>query len=177
MFQKANPLAKFRHDTSNRWQTWRFIDFQNGDRLPPWICGAHAWDSLWDNQRSELGVFYRSLQNLVGIDAVNTKRFNAPKIKKTISIKLIIHRRSAAKRGGCFQQCLFVCVFVCLSVCLFVSMFVHTIASERLKLDYQTWRLGTLYKNLARVRRSRSKVKGQGHQRQKKRKTAESSPL
>jgi len=34
-----------------------------------------------------------------------------------------------------------------------------------------------MYKNLDRVRRSRSKVKGQGRQGQKKRKTAEPSPL
>jgi len=34
-----------------------------------------------------------------------------------------------------------------------------------------------MYKNLARVRMSRSKVEGQGHQGQKQRKTAESSPL
>jgi len=56
----------------------------------------------------------------------------------------------------CFQRCLFVSVFV--------SMFVCTITSERLNVGW--WNLavkGTLYKNLARVRMSRSKVKGKGH--------------
>jgi len=45
---------------------------------------------------------------------------------------LIIHRRSTAERGGCFQRHLFVCRCVCLFVCQFVSMFIRTITSERL---------------------------------------------
>jgi len=45
--------------------------------------------------------------------------------------------------------------------------------------DNETWQLGAVYKNLARVRMSRSEVKGRGHQGQKKneKKTAESFPL
>jgi len=48
--------------------------------------------------------------------------------------------------------------------CLFVSRFVCTITSERLNVGHQTWQLGTLYKNLARVQ---VKVKDQGQQGQK----------
>ena len=43
-----------------------------------------------------------------------------------IECNAITHRRRVAKQGGCFQRCLFVCP--------------HD--------NYQTWRLGTLYKNL-----------------------------
>ena len=97
---------------------------------------AHMPETVYKTTNEANLACFVVLQNLVGIDDVKTKRFNAPNIKNTISIKLIIHRRCVAKRGGCFQQrlfvCLFVCVFVCLSVCLFVSMFVRTITSERL---------------------------------------------
>ena len=75
---------------------------------------------------------------------------------------MFTHQCSVAKRGGCFQRRLFVCLF---DVCLFG----RTITSERLNIVRQ---LGALYKNLARVRMSRSKAKGQGHRGQK-RKTAE----
>ena len=54
------------------------------------------------------------------------------------------HQCSIADRGGCFQRCLFVCQSVCHFVCLFVN-------------DDETWHLGALYKNLARVPMSRSK--------------------
>jgi len=93
---------------------------------------------------------------------------NARSPRRELVVQVITQRRGVAKRAGCIQQRL----RVSLSVCFFVSVFVRTITS-----DDQTWRLGTSYKNLARVRRSRSKVKGQGHQGQKKRNTAESSPL
>jgi len=33
-------------------------------------------------------------------------------------VDIFTHRRSVAKRDGCFQRCLFVCQFVSLSVCL-----------------------------------------------------------
>jgi len=60
---------------------------------------------------------------------------------------------------------------LCLFVCLFVSQHdnFRTIKHGMMKLN---WRLGTLYKNLTRVRMSSSKVKCQGHRRQKKRKSA-----
>ena len=51
-------------------------------------------------------------------------------------------------------------IFSAASVCLFVC----TITSERLNVGHQTWQLGTLYKNLARVQ---VKVKDQGQQGQK----------
>jgi len=64
------------------------------------------------------------------------------------------HRRSIAERGGCFSA---------LSVCLFVCLHdnFRTIKRRTMK------RLGALYKNLARVCMSRSKVKAQGRQGQK----------
>ena len=77
-------------------------------------------------------------------------------------VVVVTHRRSVAKRGGCFQRRLFVCQCV--------SVFVRTITSERLNVGRSNWRLGTLYNNLAVIRMSRSKVKGHGHQGQKKRK-------
>jgi len=33
---------------------------------------------------------------------------------ETRSNSFVIHRRSIAERGGCFQRCLFACLFVCL---------------------------------------------------------------
>jgi len=83
-------------------------------------------------------------------------------------VVLITHRRSVAKRGGCFRRRLFVRQFVSLTVCLFV----RAITSERLS-DDETWRL--LYKNLAQFecKGQRSKVKVTGE----KRKNAESSSL
>jgi len=48
---------------------------------------------------------------------------------------VITHRRSVAKRGGCFQRRLFVCQFV--------SVFVRTITSERLNI-YRMMKLGAV---------------------------------
>jgi len=67
------------------------------------------------------------------------------------AVKFVTHRRSVAKRGGCFQQRLFVSVFVC------------TITSEQLNVGRS---------NLAvrcSVQKSRPslKVKRQGHQGQR----------
>ena len=57
---------------------------------------------------------------------------------------------------------MFSAAFVCLiSVCLFVCR--HDNCRTTKRRTIKTWRLGTLSKNLARIRRSRSKVKGQGH--------------
>jgi len=78
---------------------------------------------------------------------------------------LITHRRSVAKRGGCFQRRLFVSQCVCL--------FVRTITSERLNVGRWNLAVRCIVQNIARVRLSRSKVKGQGHRGQNKRKTAE----
>jgi len=61
--------------------------------------------------------------------------------------RLVTHRRSVAKRGGCSQRR------------LFVSLFVRMITSERLNVDDETWRLGALYKILARVQIWGSKVR------------------
>jgi len=44
-----------------------------------------------------------------------------------------------------------------------VRLFVNTITSKRLHVDDETWRLGAMYKNLARVRFWGSNVKGRGH--------------
>jgi len=54
-------------------------------------------------------------------------------------------------------------MFSAASVCLSVSQFVCLIKH---RID-ETWQLGALYKNLARVRMSSSNIKGQGHRGQK----------
>ena len=59
------------------------------------------------------------------------------------------------------------------SVCLFV----RTITYERLNIGRSNLAVRDTVQNLARVLRSKSKVKGQGHQGEKKQKIAESSPL
>ena len=63
-------------------------------------------------------------------------------------------------------------MFSAAAVCLFVCQFVCQHNNFRTIKHDETWRLGALYKNLARVRVSRSKVKGQGNRGQKKRKSA-----
>ena len=68
------------------------------------------------------------------------------------------HRRSTAERGGCFERRLFVCQ--------------HDNFRTIERTDDETWQLGAMYKNLTRVRTSRSKVKGQGHRGQKNEKHA-----
>jgi len=63
---------------------------------------------------------------------------------------------------------------VCLSVCLFVCLFIcqhdnfRTIKLKRMMMKLN-WRLGALYKNLAKVRMSRSKVKVTGDKKRKMR--------
>ena len=69
------------------------------------------------------------------------------------------------KRGGCFQRRLFACQFV--------SVFVCTITSERLNIGRSN--LAVRYTVQKSPPSSKVKVKGQGHQGQKK--TAQSSPL
>jgi len=74
----------------------------------------------------------------------------------------ITHRRSVAKRGGCFQWCLFVCLFV------------RTIISERLNVRWSNLAVRcTIQKSCPS---SKVEVKGQGPQ-TKNKKTAESSLL
>jgi len=86
-----------------------------------------------------------------------------------VRCEIFTHRRSVAKRDGCFQRCLF--------VSLFVSVFVRMITSERLNIGQPN--LAIRYT----VQKSRpsSKVKVRGQRSRspgtKKRKTAESSPL
>jgi len=70
-----------------------------------------------------------------------------------------------------------VCQFVCLFVCLFVSVFVHTMTSERLNVEWSNFVVKYQYTVQKSRPSSNVKVKGHGHQGQKKRKTAESSPL
>jgi len=53
------------------------------------------------------------------------------------------------------------------SVCVFVSLSVRQVTSERLNEDDEASRLGAMYKNVAQVRMSKSKVKRQGHRKQK----------
>jgi len=66
-------------------------------------------------------------------------------------------------------------ISTCWPVCQFVSMFVRTITSERLNIGQTN--LAVRYTVQKSRPSSKVKVKGQGHQGQKKRKTAESSPL
>jgi len=80
---------------------------------------------------------------------------------------LVTHRRSVAKRGGCFPRtATSVWVFVCLFVCSFVCPH-DNVRRSNLTVRY------TVQKSLPS---SKVKIKGQCHQGQK-RKTAESSPL
>ena len=46
-------------------KVWRFFIFQNGSRLPSWICYVYVWTT----REGHLVVFI-TVQNLVGIDAV-----------------------------------------------------------------------------------------------------------
>ena len=83
------------------------------------------------------------------------------------------HRRSIAKRGGCFQRRLFVCLFVCHCVCLFV----RTVTSERLNTGRSNLSVRYAVQKSRPSSKVKSKVKDQGHHGQKRRKTVESSPL
>jgi len=75
----------------------------------------------------------------------------------SVMLLLFTHRRSVAKRGGCFQRRPFVCQYVCLLV--------RTIPSQQLNVGW--WNLALR----CTVRKSRPslnvKVKGQGYQGQK----------
>jgi len=75
------------------------------------------------------------------------------------------HRRSVAKRGGCFQRRLFVCQVVCQFVC--------SITSERLNVG----RSNLAVRYIVQKSRPTSNVKDQGHKGQKTTKNSESSPL
>jgi len=70
--------------------------------------------------------------------------------------RLLTHRRSAAKWGGVFQQCL----FVCLSVCLFV----HTITSEQLNIGWWNLAVRCIVQRSCPSSNLGSNVKGQIHQ-------------
>jgi len=59
-------------------------------------------------------------------------------------------------------------MFSAASVCLFACQ--HDNFRTIKRIDDETWRLGALYKNLARIRVSRSKVKGHGHREHKTKK-------
>jgi len=79
--------------------------------------------------------------------------------RRTELYEIFTHRRSTAEQGACFQRRL----FICLSVCLFVN----TITSERLNVGRWNLAVRALYKNLAWVRMSTSKVKVTGTKNEK----------
>ena len=62
---KVRHHAKFRGDRSNRcWDMTIFLFFQDGGRLPSWICDERIWTT-----NEEHLVVFTTVQNLVGIDA------------------------------------------------------------------------------------------------------------
>jgi len=85
---------------------------------------------------------------------INCFRYCAPGEQASI----VTHRRSIAERGGCFQRRLFVCQFVCQ----------HDNFRTTKRRKGETRRIHAIYKNLVRVRMSRSKVQGQGHRKKTK---------
>jgi len=91
-------------------------------------------------------------------------------------LTIVTHQLSIPEPGGCFQWRLFVCQFVGLFVYLFdVIVFVRTITSKWLNIRRSN--LAVRYIVQTSCPSWNVNVKGQGHQEQKKRKTAESSPL
>ena len=78
---------------------------------------------------------------------------------------IFTHRRSVAKRGGCFQRRMSVCQFVCLIV--------RTITSDRLNVGWWNWAVRCIVQKIApEFEFGSQRLPGT-----KKRKTAESSPF